>query len=918
MRGSRSERGTALFEPLEVADAVRRRPLLVAGCAVAGLLIGVVFLARAEPVFRATATLRLEADRSSEGVLGGLALLSQAPGATSELAVLTSRTLAEAVVTASDGLELPGLATRVDDLGLSPLARFVGPRSAAEPLVARTLDRQENAASSLELSFPSADRLRIEDTGGDHPPAEFPWRTGQPISYAGLALELSAGGDLTGRRFRVECDGPRSAARRLVGNTRAIETSRNSGVLAVTVSDTDPHRAAAAANLLVEHYLARRVDKGRERASQTIEFIEGQLAEQRTALGTAEADVVRLHSAHPQLIDLEGSLAAIVGEVSELSREVLRLEIAREAVAEALALVEQGRLEGLARLGPILSDPVSSTLVESLTTLEMQRLAVDHPDGGVATQRLAAHALELETLAAELELELAALHGVVERLERGQDEALALLGSGPGAGLAADPITLAYLGELAELENEAARLALEVTEKHPDRLRVARARGEVRARIAEHLRGRLSGLRALQEARAELAADARATVADLPQASAAVLEQSLAAMRERTRAHLAGRAASLAAEHAELVARRDAAEARLAELPEQQRELADPLRRLETHTELVTFLLRSLQEAQIARASNRTGAEVIDPAVAPVHRYAPRLSMTLAFALFAGLAAGVAGALLRERMRDAIFTEGELEEATGLPVLAAIPDFTRGRTRVRGVTKHFVAVRDAARGPIAEAYRSLRANLRFAAQHGEPRTLAVTSCAPSEGKSTANVDLAWALAGPERRVCLVDADLRRPSVHRYLGLGPGPGLAEVLQEGADWRELVQPAGTPGLSVLLAGQTGARAAEGLDAERASRLVAELAEEFDRVVFDLPPALVVADVEGFAHALDGVVLLYRAGGLPRRAVTTTLGRLRQSGATVLGTVLNAARATDGAADGYGSGYYTEVAQSLRRSA
>lgn len=904
----------------DVADAVRRHPWLVACGFVLGVSAAVLLLARSSPSYRASALVRLEEAGGSGGVLGELSLLSKAPPATAEIAVLTSRTLAEQVVERSEQRDAaqaaPGLATRVDDLGRAPLARFLGRGPAPFMPRVRTLEVGNGAPTDCRLEFTGEDQVRLTDLAGEQDPASFELGPSRTLDYAGLKIAVEEfpvhggeTGSLVGHTFQLSVQGQDPAAIRLRGAVRAVETTRNSGVISLTVTDSDPERAAFAANALVESYLARRINRGRERASQTVEFIERQLESQREGLETAESDVVRLRAQHPELIDLEGSASAIVEEITELSRAKLELEIAREAGTEAIALLGEGRIDGLGRLGSNLSDPLAAGLVESLQTLELQRLMADHPDGGPARERLAAHLLGLEVRADELELERSGLREVLERLETGDTAALSMLGTSPENGLSTDPITLAYLGELAELENEAARLTQTLTEKHPELLRVREAIDGARERITAHLAGRLTGLEQIAQARADRVAEARAALTNLPKDSRRILDETLAATAERTRTHLSQRHDQTGAELAEIQSRLERAEQRLADLPERQRELTDPLRRLEMHTELVTFLLRSLQEAQIARAANLAGADVIDVAKPPRRRYAPRLSVTLLLGALAGCGLGLFAALARERSRDAIFSGSELEATSGLPILATIPDFTSGRTRVRGAGKQFVAVRDAPRGPVAEAYRSLRANLRFALESGDPRTVAVTSCAPGEGKSTANVDLAWALASGGRRVCLVDADLRRPSVHRYLDLDPAAGVAEVLHQGADWRGLVRATQLPGLDVLTAGELGGRGGELFDGERAGELVAELREEYDRVVFDLPPAGVVADVEGFAHALDGVILLYRSGGLSREALRTTLARLRQAGVQILGAVLNASRTETTRSGSYGNAYYTD---------
>ena len=170
--------------------------------------------------------------------------------------------------------------------------------------------------------------------------------------------------------------------------------------------------------------------------------------------------------------------------------------------------------------------------------------------------------------------------------------------------------------------------------------------------------------------------------------------------------------------------------------------------------------------------------------------------------------------------------------------------------------------------------------------------MAVVSSVPNEGKTTTNVNLALSLASSESRVLLVDADMRKPSVGSYFDLAPGPGLREVL-EGTPWREAVQPSKHEGLDIIPAGRVTRSPGDLLRGVRVRALVAELAAEYDRVVFDMPPLMAVADVETFADKLDGVVLLIRGEVVPRRFVAASVGRMRRSGIRPVGAILNAVR-------------------------
>ncbi len=911
---------------VEVARALRRRMHLAAACAILCAGAGVLWLASQQPVYRARATLLLDTERSSGGVLSELAALTAPPAAAAEIAVLRSRSLAQGVVRGPHGNgtvdftdptnHALALDVLVDDERRTPFGELfarVGLAAAAQGRVAvRLIDVAPDAPSALRLRFVGLDRVRIDALGlfgRSVSSRELPFENDAILEAHGWRLRVLRDDTAMDGVFRVWRLDMGTAIARVQQATRVVETQRNSGVLELSVSDSTPLRAAAIANALCLAYFDQNVARGRRRASETVDFIQGQLAAQEVALEQAERDVVELQRSHPDLIDRASSSKALVTTSSEFAVRALQLGLVERSIGDALALLEAGETGALSRLGPELADPLSTGLVEQLAVLELELAGVDRPEATDRRPLLIAHAEDLAARARELELQIAALGELLVRVRSGDSSGLALLTQSPDAGVLADPLTLGLVAELARLDGDIERLGAAFTKVHPELVRARQGRDELARRIADNLAARLAGLEGLLESRQELVARAERDVAGADSTSRERTRAALSDVRRRTTAHLASRLDAVRLERAELARIGAEIDQRLGGLPEKERALADPLRRLATHTELTTFLLRSLQEAEISRASSIASAHYIDPAVLPDRRYAPRVGVGIVASLFAGLAAALGLALGLERLRRSLRGARELESATGLPVLGTIPFFER---KARG-GRAFLPMRDAPDGPLAEAYRSLRANLRFAVGDlAQLRTLAVTSCAPSEGKSTTNVDLAWALASAGRRVLLVDGDLRRPSVHRYLELAEGPGLAEVLTTGVPWRPLVQSTLQAGLEVLVAGRHRGAAGELLSGGRSLALLDELQAEYDMVVFDLPPALVVADVETFAHRLDALLLLYREDGLPRQAVESAVRRLRQSGAKLVGTILNAARATASDEGGYygaayGSHYY-----------
>jgi len=194
------------------------------------------------------------------------------------------------------------------------------------------------------------------------------------------------------------------------------------------------------------------------------------------------------------------------------------------------------------------------------------------------------------------------------------------------------------------------------------------------------------------------------------------------------------------------------------------------------------------------------------------------------------------------------------------------------------------------RSPISEAYRTLRTNLDFAGLDRALKTLVVTSAGVSEGKSTTLANLAIVSAQAGRRVILVDADLRRPTIHKVFGLANDTGLTTMMMDDA---ALASPplfkTDVEGLSVLTSGPLPPNPAEVIGSRRMEEIIAALAERADQVLFDTPPIVAVTDAAVLATKVDGVLLVVSAGHTRRDHARAAIQRLQQINARLVGAVL-----------------------------
>jgi len=214
--------------------------------------------------------------------------------------------------------------------------------------------------------------------------------------------------------------------------------------------------------------------------------------------------------------------------------------------------------------------------------------------------------------------------------------------------------------------------------------------------------------------------------------------------------------------------------------------------------------------------------------------------------------------------------------------------------------------------PSAEAYRAFRTNVTFVnAEERALKLLCVTSPGPGEGKSTTAANLAITLAQQGTHVLLVDADLRRPVVHRAFNLVQEPGLTDILVGAATLREAARPNVVTNLDVLPAGALPPNPSELLGSAAMHRLLEQLRAEYDMVIFDSPPALAVTDSTVLGASTDGMIIVVRAGETEEAAAQQALEQFRRVHARVAGAVLNGVEAKG---DRY---YYYERGGEARRA-
>lgn len=306
----------------------------------------------------------------------------------------------------------------------------------------------------------------------------------------------------------------------------------------------------------------------------------------------------------------------------------------------------------------------------------------------------------------------------------------------------------------------------------------------------------------------------------------------------------------------------------------------------------IEYFTTTKQNIDLRLNTKADSSHVIEEAQVPSDPIRPKKPQNILFSGLLGIFLGLCLALLQELLDDRINSPEEAERVLRLPNLGHVPLVEEeGLRLIRDISTF---------SPLMESYRSLRTNINFAAVGSEMRSIVVTSSVPAEGKSTTAANLAMAMALDGKRVIIVDADLRRPSLHKLFRTDSSPGLTDVLVGTHEIEDVVRSSGVENVSVIPAGSPPPNPSELLGSARMGELIGRLQEIADVVLFDTPPTLAVADSVVLASRTDGVLLVIGYGETKKANSKKALDHLRRANARVLGTVLNRV-------EGPNSGYY-----------
>ncbi|ENT2109438.1 polysaccharide biosynthesis tyrosine autokinase [Acinetobacter baumannii] len=344
----------------------------------------------------------------------------------------------------------------------------------------------------------------------------------------------------------------------------------------------------------------------------------------------------------------------------------------------------------------------------------------------------------------------------------------------------------------------------------------------------------------------------------------------------------------------------------LKQLPNVQRQYLQLYREVEVKTQLYTALLNSYQQLRIAKAGEIGNVRIVDTAVEPVEPIKPKKLLVLILSVFVGGFIGALIALLRNMLRTGIKDSGQIENEMDLPVYATVPRSPIQESRIKILKKKksilILAVKNSDDIAI-ESLRSIRTAIHFALANAKNNIIMIAGPSPEVGKSFISTNLATIFAQGNKRVLLIDADMRRGYMHKYFDVDVKPGLSELLSGQADLQKVLHKTQVANLDVITRGKSPTNPSEILSSNQFKELLEQLQSQYDHIIIDTPPVLAVTDGIIISQYTGVNLIVARYAKSQMKELELTVNRFEQAGVKVNGFILNDIQR---ASAGYGYGF------------
>ena len=312
-------------------------------------------------------------------------------------------------------------------------------------------------------------------------------------------------------------------------------------------------------------------------------------------------------------------------------------------------------------------------------------------------------------------------------------------------------------------------------------------------------------------------------------------------------------------------------------------------REAESSRHMYDMLIKRFKETSLTEEMKTGNIRIIDSAETPQDPVKPNKKRNLLLAVILGLGMGFGLALFLEYLDNTIKLPDEIKEELNIPFLGAVPAFASNGIPQR-LPSDLVTIH-APKSPASESYRGIRTGILFSSADKSPQVIMVTSVSPLEGKTTSAANLSVTLANAESRVLLIDADMRRPRIHKIFGLDRKIGLSSVLVGTESLKDAIVSSPVEGLDILPVGHIPPNPSEIIGSQKMGKLLDALRKKYARIIIDSPPILAVTDAVVLSQMVDGVLLVIRSGETPRAAIQNSLAQLQTVNAKILGAMLNA---------------------------
>ena len=330
------------------------------------------------------------------------------------------------------------------------------------------------------------------------------------------------------------------------------------------------------------------------------------------------------------------------------------------------------------------------------------------------------------------------------------------------------------------------------------------------------------------------------------------------------------------------------------ELPNTQQEVLRLVRDVAVYTDLYTSLLNTAQELRVIKAGTVGNVRVIDDAVRPLSPIKPRRALVLFASLLLGMFIGIALTFIKRALNAGIEDPEAIENKIKIPVYATILHSNRQDRLYKDLetnaAKRAILAVDSPNDVTIESLKTLKTALHFGMTDAKNNRIMITGPSPAVGKSFISVNLAAILASGDKKVLLIDGDLRRGSLHHYLGLKRNSGLSDFIRGDIALDEALHQTTIEGLTLIPSGTIPPDASVLLEHTRFAECINELAPRFDHVIIDSPPILAVADAGFIGQLADTTVMVLKSGTHPMREIELSVKRLRQVGVNLRGILIN----------------------------